>query len=97
MNRIMVAGLALVLLVAVPFTVLGQPRGGWHHHAWSRSGYVVNNGHHSQALGGHSFQACRGLAVAAGRSPVVTPPATPPLGGGDKGGDTSKGGGSASN
>ncbi len=78
MKGIMIAGLALILAAAVPFTVLGdskdkKDRGT--EHGWR---FEVNTRFHVQQLGGESRHACNGLSVAADHTPVVQPVAPPP-------------------
>jgi hypothetical protein len=78
MKGIMIAGLALILAAAVPFTVLGDSRDKRDRgteHVW---GFEVNTHFHAQMLGGESRHACGGLSVAADHSPVVQPVAPPP-------------------
>ena len=81
MKGIMIAGLALILIAAVPFTVLGEPRGRGESH-FGFTGFAVSNPSHSQALGGNSTHACKGLSVASGHSNSVHS-ATPPAPSGD--------------
>ena len=78
MKGMMIAGLALILAAAVPFTVLGDSRDRGYcgtGHVW---GFQVNTRSHVQVLGGESRHACNGLSVAANHSPVVQPVAPPP-------------------
>ena len=78
MKGIMIAGLAMIIAAAVPFTVLGDARGGrarGTEHTW---GFEVNTRFHVQWLGGESRHACNGRSVAADHSPVVQPVAPPP-------------------
>jgi len=86
MKGIMIAGLALILVVAVPFTVLGESKGKGTRSSGSVSGYEVQNPNHTQALGGTSTHASFGLAEAAEHSRKVHPVAPPPSEGGITGG-----------
>lgn len=78
MKGIMIAGLALILAAAVPFTVLGDSRDKRSSGTGNVWGFEVNTRSHTQALGGESRHACNGLSVAADHSPVVQPVAPPP-------------------
>ncbi len=78
MKRIMILGLTVMFIIAVPFTVMGAPKA----HSGT-SGYVVNNPNHTQALGGSSTHASNGLSVASQHSKVVVDP--PPVSSGTGG------------
>ncbi len=86
MKGIMIAGLALILVVAVPFTVLGESKGKATRSSGDERGYCVSNPNHTQVLGGTSTHAFNGLSVAAGHSQRVQPVAPPPSEGGITGG-----------
>ncbi|MGA2765330.1 MAG: hypothetical protein ABSG17_18435 [Spirochaetia bacterium] len=89
MKRFMIVGLIVLFIVAVPFSVLSEPRS-----KGVSSGYAVCNPNHTQALGGQSTHAVRGLSEAAEHSKAVhcTTPVVSPVPGGTTGGTTSSGG-----
>ncbi len=68
-KRILIFGVMLLFLLAVPFAAMGCPK--------SDPGpgkdvyFVVKNPDHVQVLGGTSVHAWRGLYVAAAQSPAV--------------------------
>ena len=86
MKGIMIAGLALIFIAAVPFTVLGESKGRATRSPGDVSGYCVGNPNHTQVLGGRSEHNGFGLAEAAEHSRKVQPVAPPTSGGGITGG-----------
>ena len=86
MKGIMIAGLALILVVAVPFTVLGESRGGGGGSHFGSNGFTVSNPNHTQGLGGSSQHACNGLSEAGEHSrSVQSAPSPAPSGSGSSG------------
>ncbi len=74
MKTIVFVAVVLALVVAVPFTVLAEPRGA----CGGQSTYVVQNPSHLQHLGGWSTHAWIGLSRACQHSPKVQDPPSPP-------------------
>jgi hypothetical protein len=86
MKGIMIAGLALILIAAVPFTVLGESKGRETRGSGDERSCSVSNPNHTQIRDGRSEHDRFGLAEAAEHSREVKPVAPPANGGSTMGG-----------
>ncbi len=95
MKGIMIAGLALIFVAAVPFTILGESKGKDSRRAWSAQAgsFCVDNPNHTQVLGGRSEHDRFGLAEAAEHSRKVHRVDPTPSDGTSSSGGTTSGGG----